>query len=361
MTGNHDQASRSIAHSSGNGIGVPLEAGARKAHPLSDVLGAVRLTGALFFMVDATSPWCVDIPHTDHYAELILPHSQHVISYHIVLEGKGVASVPGSDGVPFEAGDIILFPHGDAYKMESAAGVPPEFDFDEALYFFREMAAGRLPFIVKEGGGEQPPAKFFCGFLGCDTRPFNPLLVNLPPVLKIRRQADGRDRLDQLIEMTMAEMQASDAGSPAMRVRFSELLFVELLRRYLQQPESGRNGWLAGLGDPVTGRALALLHADPARDWTLEDLAKKAGSSRSVLAARFQKQIGHGPIHYLTGWRMQLASQMLMEADVTVAAIAFEVGYASEAAFSRAFKKVTGLSPSEWRDRSRGHEREADL
>jgi AraC-like DNA-binding protein len=184
-------------------------------------------------------------------------------------------------------------------------------------------------------------------------QPFNPLLVNLPRVLKIGRRTDDTDRLDQLIEMTMTEMQSNSAGSIAMRLRFSELLFVELLQRYLQQPESGHYGWMSGLRDPVTSRALALLHSDTAKDWTLEVLVREAGASRSVLAERFQRLIGQGPIQYLTCWRMQLAAQMLLKADTKVSAIAFNVGYASVAAFSRAFKKVTGFSPSEWREREK--------
>lgn len=316
--------------------------------PLSDVLRTVRLKGALFFLVDATDPWCVDVPQADAFAGIILPAARHVVSYHIVVEGRGLARVPGAEPVRIEAGDIIVFPHGDPYAMSSAPDVPPELGPAETLQFFREFAAGRLPFIVPEGGGGEPRAKFICGFLGCDLSPFNPLLAALPRLLHIRRPP-GPDLLDRLVDLAMAEMQAARAGGESIRLGLSELMFVELLRRHLVGQPEDASGWLAGLRDPAVGRALALLHAEPARGWTLDTLARNAGVSRSVLAERFAARVGEPPMRYLTLWRMQLAARLLADGTDKVAAVGGRVGFRSEAAFSRTFKKVTGQSPAEWR------------
>jgi AraC-like DNA-binding protein len=357
MTGSHDRASGIVAPSSGRGDlpageGDPApgpDAAPGGIDPLSDVLRNIKLTAALFFMVDATAPWCVDVPHTRDYRSILLRGARHLISYHVVVEGGGFASVPGRDPVAFETGDILVFPHGDAYRMESAPGVPPEFDRDEMVGFFRMMAAGDLPFVVPEGGGGDPPAKFICGFLGCDARPFNPLLAHLPRLLRIRRPAGGADLLGRLVDLTIAEVQRSRSGGACVRLGLSELLFVEAIRRHLETLPGGETGWLAGLRDPVVGRALAALHGRPRQEWSLETLAREAGISRSVLSERFAALVGQAPMGYLANWRMQLAARLLADTDAKIGAIAFEVGYRSEAAFSRSFKKIVGVSPAIWR------------
>ncbi len=347
MPGDHDQPSGTLAPPSGTVAGAALPAGT--GDPLSAVLRTVRLRGALFFLVDATDPWCVDVPRARDFAGIILPGAGHIVSYHIVLEGSGLAAVPGADPVPIGAGDIVVFPHADPYVLASAPGVPPEFDADETIGFFRELAAGRVPFVVREGGGRLPGAKFICGFLGCDLAPFNPLLGTLPRLLHIRRRAGGADLLDRLIDLAMAEVQTPRAGGGSIRLGLCELMFVELLRRHLETQAGDGTGWLSGLRDPVAGRALGLLHAAPARDWTLDALAREAGVSRSVLAERFAARVGEPPMRYLTLWRMQLAARRLAEDGGKVAAIGESIGFRSEAAFSRTFKKVTGLSPAAWR------------
>lgn len=318
--------------------------------PLSDVLRTVKLKGALFFLVDATSPWCVDIPQARDFADIILPNARHVVSYHVVVEGQGLASVPGLEPVAFAAGDIIVFPHADPYRMLSALGVPPELDRAQTLQFFRDLAAGKLPFVIPEGGGKPPKAKIICGFLGCDLSPFNPLFATLPRILHIRRPSAGHtDLLDQLIDLAMAEVRTPRAGGESIRLGLSELMFVELLRRHLETLSADGPGWLAGLRDPIVGRALVLLHADPARDWTLDALARATGVSRSVLAERFARCVNETPMRYLTRWRMQLAARLLADSATKVAAIGQQVGFRSESAFSRTFKKVSGLSPAAWR------------
>jgi AraC-like DNA-binding protein len=324
--------------------------GALAKDPLSDVLRMVKLTGALFFVVDAKSPWGVNIPRAETFAPIILPQARHIVSYHIVLEGVGWAKIPGRDPVQFAAGDVIVFPHADAYAMVSAPEQAGEPDTAGALDFFLEMAAGRLPFVVTEGGGGNETAKFVCGFLGCDVRPFNPLLGALPQLLHIKRPGhDQGDLLDKLIELTLAQAEDRRLGGQGIRLGLSELMFVEVVRRYLSALSVGQTGWIAGLRDPGIGRVLALLHENPADHWSVEKLAKEAGMSRSVLAERFADLVGMPPLHYLTSWRMQLAARQLSDGTGKVAAIGRNVGYESEAAFSRGFKKFTGLSPAGWR------------
>ena len=321
--------------------------------PLSEVLRTVKLTGALFFVVDATSPWGVEVPHADLFGPLILPRAQHIVSYHIILQGSGYASIPGMKPMRFAAGDVVVFPHADSYAMLSRLDQKPELTPDTSLDFFRAMAAGRLPFTIEEGGGGAERARFVCGFLGCDLRPFNPLLGALPRLLHLKRASGGpRDLLDGLIDLTLAEAQVERIGGESIRLGLSELIFIEVMRRYLATLTESETGWLAGLRDPAIGRALFLLHERPADSWTLEELAREAGVSRSVLADRFTHLVGHPPMQYLTRWRMQLAARLLADGTRKVSAVGLEVGYASEAAFSRTFKRIAGMSPAMWRDRS---------
>lgn len=357
----HDRASGSHAEPSGaSRRGASFRAGPAAAarapasgrDPLSAVLRNVRLTGALFFAVDATSPWGVEVPRAGLFGPLILPRAQHVVSYHIVLQGSGYARIPGARPTPFAAGDIIVFPHGDPYAMLSEPGQRPELSANASLDFFRDMAAGRLPFTVREGGGGPERARFVCGFLGCDLRPFNPLLGTLPRLLHLKRPAgEPNALLDRLLDLTLAEAQIDRPGGESIRLGLSELIFIEVVRRYLATLEEGQVGWLAGLRDPSVGRVLALLHERPAEPWTLDKLARQTGLSRSVLAERFTHLIGHPPMQYLTRWRMQLAARLLADGARKVSAVGQEVGYASDAAFSRTFKRIAGVPPAVWRDR----------
>lgn len=323
--------------------------------PLSEVLRTVKLTGALFFLVDATSPWGVEVPEARAFASMILPRAQHVVSYHIILQGSGYASVGGAAPVRFAAGDIIVFPHGDPYSMLSRPGQTPEITPETSLDFFRDMAAGKLPFVIQEGGGGPEHAQFVCGFLGCDVLPFNPLLGMLPKLLHITRPAGARnDLLDRLVDLTLAEAQARAPGGESIRLGLSELIFIEVIRRHLATRRTDEAGWLAGLRDPLIARVLTLLHARPADDWTLDALSARAGVSRSVLADRFTQLVGYPPIQYLTRWRMQLAARQLVDSSKKIAAIGRDLGYESESAFSRTFKRIAGVPPAAWRSRRCG-------
>lgn len=191
------------------------------------------------------------------------------------------------------------------------------------------------------------PARFVCGFLGCDARPFNPLLHALPRVIHISDRSGGA--LQTFVQFAMAESKQPRPGGEAVLSRLSELMFVDVVRRYLETLPPDRTGWLAGLREPFVGRALAALHQSPARSWTIESLSREVGLSRSALAERFTEYVGQPPMQYLTNWRMQLAANHLLAGTDAVAAVAERVGYESEAAFSRAFKKAVGAPPSQWR------------
>jgi AraC-like DNA-binding protein len=339
---NHDRASGSLAAAAADA----------ESDVLSDVLQAVRLTGALFFVVDARPPWVAEAPESSTLGPVILPRAQHVVSYHVVTEGPCWCHLAGRPATLIETGDAIVIPHGDAYALSSAPdaslGMAPE----EVLSWFREMASGRLPFVVEEGGVGSKRLQVICGFLGCDALPFNPILSALPRLLHLRRpEAVQEDRLRPLVELAVGEARTKRPGSRSVLLRIAELLFVEVVRRHVSS-ETDRDtarGWLAGLRDPFVGRALAYMHHQPARAWTLDDLARKAAISRSVLTERFTQFVGEPPMHYLAKWRMQLAARLLMDPSAKVSAVAREVGYDSEAAFSRAFKKLTGAAPAVWR------------
>lgn len=319
---------------------------------LSDVLRNVRLTGAVFFPMDVSSPWVDEIPNARTFASIVLPGTQHVVSYHIVRTGSCWAALRGEPPVRLAAGDAFVIPHGHPYMMASAPELRSKMPADAVLQFFRDMATASAPLTVTEGGGGAERAQVVCGFLGCDVRPFNPVLEALPRVLFLPRPSGrGADRLCQLIELALAESEERRTGSRCVLLHLSELLFVEVVRRYLDSLPNTHTGWLAGLRDPVVGHALALLHSSPAAEWSLQRLARGIGVSRSALAERFTQFVGDPPMRYLARWRIQLASRLLSDGTAKVSAVAIDVGYQSEAAFSRAFKAMTGTTPALWRQR----------
>lgn len=316
---------------------------------LSDVLQAVRLKGAVFFDVETSAPWVAEAPASRAVASAIMPDSDHVIEYHVVTRGSCWASVVGRDIAPvqLEAGDVVAFPQGDAHVMSSAPGMRGELDMSVFEY---PHGAAQLPLLLNLDGGGSESTHLVCGFLGCDSRLFNPLLEALPPILHIRNS--GTARSSWLAEFTrFAVMEASEkrTGGVGVLSKLGELMFVELVRRYVETLPDESRGWLGGLRDRHVGRALNLLHSSPARDWTLEGLAREVGLSRSSFAERFTGFVGIPPMQYLQKWRLQMAASRLAEGNASIATIAAETGYESEAAFSRAFKKIIGEPPAEWR------------
>ena len=338
MNDRHDFASRS--HDRASGFDV-----------LSEVLRSVRLTGAMLFVVEAAAPWHSWAPRTDAFRRLVLPGCEHMVSYHIVTRGRCRAGLRAGEAVQLEAGDVLVVPHGDAYYLAEPPDAPPSYGPPEALEFFRAMAAGEMAPLVVEGAGGAPEAQFICGFLGCDLKPFNPVLAALPRIVQLRGGAAAGERLRHLVEFALAALGAPlHPGGHGVLLRLAELMFVELLRRHLEA-HTAQTGWLAGLRDPLVGSALARLHGAPARAWTLDALAAEVGTSRSVLAERFVQLVGAPPMHYLACWRMQLAARLLADGSAKLRAVADAVGYESEAAFSRAFKKACGVAPALWRQR----------
>jgi len=316
---------------------------------LSDVLLSVRLTGAVFFAVDARSPFVTESPSVAAIGDHLVSGSEHVIAFHVVTEGSCWAeTVDHADPpVSLEAGDMVAFPAGDANVMASAPGMrgrpdpelyvrPPDRTLPFTLRMSRESNADRIRFV--------------CGFLGCDTRPFNPLLDSLPRIVHSPVSAASREWVASLLGAAVQTTgDEGGAGREAMLAKLAELMFVEALRSHLAQLSDDERGWLAGVRDPQVGAALQLMHGRPADPWTLERLAREVDMSRSAFAERFTTFVRIPPMQYLSRWRLQLAARMLESASVSVAQVASKVGYQSEASFNRAFKREVGETPGAWR------------
>lgn len=308
--------------------------------PLSDVLRAVRLNGAYFYQVEAATPWAVSAPRAPDLTPRVLPESEHLISYHILTSGACWASVDGETPVLMQAGDAVVFPQGDSHTLSSTnqrtrGGAPPE------------VGPARHRETLRVGPGSPSDTTFVCGFLGCDARPYNPLLASLPRMLVVNGVAGGW--LSHFPRHVVEESRGDRVGSGTLLTRLAELMFLEVLRAHYEQLGPQHTGWLAGLKDPVVGAALVLMHEQPSRQWTIAELAHQIATSRTVLAVRFAELVGMPPVHYLTRWRLQLATELLAQGSAKLATVAARVGYESEAAFSRAFKRETGLSPAAWR------------
>ena len=320
------------------------EAHVRASDVLSDVLQSVRLTGAVYFDFELSSPWVAEAPPSREIAPIVMPGAQRVIEYHLIARGACWGHAVGAEPIRLNEGDLIIFPQGDPHVLSSVPGMRASPDMS---MFVRRTST--LPIVYEHGGGGPERARLVCCFLGCDERPFNPLLTALPRTIHLSRAAeDGRGWLATLLNIAVGESGSARAGRDNILARMSELMFVEAVRRYIEGLPAAQTGWLAGLRDPIVGQALAVLHGNPAYDWTVESLARAVGVSRSVLADRFTAIVAEPPMQYLALWRMQLASQRLIAGD-PVAQVATAVGYESEAAFSRAFKRLVGESPATWR------------
>jgi AraC-like DNA-binding protein len=312
---------------------------------LSDVLGAVRLTGAVFFDVHAAEPWVAQTPPGAAIVHRIFPHADHLIPYHAIVGGSCWVTVLGEEPMHVAAGDVVMFPHGHAHVLSSDPGMRSKPD----LKLYRRPDESHLPFSLTLGAANAGTTHIVCGFLGCDARPYNPLLMALPNAIHAKDSAGGT--LAAYVQLALTESKRSRIGGQAVLGRLSELLFVEVVRRYAESLDAGRTDWLSGLRDPNLGVAITALHRQPQRDWTVQSLAREAGISRSVLAERFTEFVGVPPMQYLASWRMQLAANELRISTDSVATIANRVGYESEAAFSRAFTKSMGEPPGSWRKR----------
>ncbi len=315
--------------------------------PLTDVLLSVRLGGSVFFRLECAAPWVAEAPPSSAIAGRVMPGVDHVIEFHAVTRGACFGGIVGLPPVRLEAGDVICFPQGDPHVLASAPGMRAAPD----AAAFAGLDGASRPFRLRYGDGPAE-VEILCGFLGCDARPFNPLLAALPRVLRAR-DGEGRRRgwLSRFLEVAEEEARSPGPAGAGVLSRLSELMFVEIVRRHLEALPPDRTGWLAALGDPHVGPALAALHERPGDPWTLDRLARAAGLARSSFAERFAALLGEPPMQYLTRWRMQVAAHLLATTHDGLAAIAARVGYASEAAFNRAFKRIVGVPPATWRRR----------
>ena len=310
---------------------------------LSDMLSVVRMVGAIFFNAKFTAPWCYQSPRADAAAPLLAPGAERVVIFHMITEGECYAEVDGQPPMHLIAGDAVVFAQGDRHRMTSKPGVEP------AKGARLDAVLLRRPRQIVYGGGGSA-TRLICGYMACDARLARMLLAGLPPLVKVNvRGSNAGTWLEASLRYALGEARSPRPGGAGVLAKLAEVLFIEVLRLYMSDRSDARTGWLAGVNDRIVGAALRLLHKSPAHAWTLEELAHAASTSRSVLAERFQRLVGSSPMQYLTQWRMLLASNLLRGGNTPMARIAEAVGYQTDSAFSRAFRREFGSPPATWR------------
>jgi AraC family transcriptional regulator, alkane utilization regulator len=314
---------------------------------LAEMLRSIRLSGSVFLSASLTEPFGLISPR--HFDERTpMAHLRHVSIFHLISAGECTVELASGQRETIRAGDILLMPFADAHTFSSGEGG----ELSSAMDLVRAGPLSGMWNITHGGGGQE--TRMVCGFIESSELLYSPVFRTLPPLLIDRT---GDDKVSALLTTTVREILTltSDAtpGSEIMLGRLMELLFVEVLRRYAASLPESAQGWLAALNDPLLGRAMRQVHGNPGRRWTVDDLAREAGTSRTVLAERFNEVLGQAPIEYVTSWRMQLAAERMRTGTDNLAVIANDVGYDSEAAFNRAFKRVTGIAPGRWRDGAR--------
>lgn len=321
---------------------------------LSDVLRSVRLRGAVFYDVRYCGEWAARVPAACRIAEAVMPGVDHVIEYHLLAKGECWAAVAGLAPIRVRAGDVVMFPQGDEQVLASAPGVRAESIDTDWVRATRNdpkpipVAFRGFDVLAEPLTEERATHNVICGFIGCDMKPFNPLVATLPRMLHVRGDQHG-GWIAEVMRQAVAESRHLAAGSDVMLERISEMIFVDAVRRYVDSLPETTTGWLAGLRDRHVGHALALMHEAPERAWTMDILAAEVALSRSALHDRFVHLVAMPPMQYLAQWRMQVAGGLLRSTSATVASIALDVGYDSEAAFARAFKRLVGAPPAAWR------------
>lgn len=320
---------------------------------LSETLRVVRLVGAIFIQARFTAPWCYQSQRADTLAPLLEPGADRVVIFHLITEGECFVEMEVGPPVRLTAGDVVIFPQGDAHRMTSEPGLPP------AKGTRLDVVFSRRPRQLMYGGGGAA-TRIVCGYLACDARLGKMLLAGLPPLVRVNmRGSNAGVWLEASVRYALAEARSPRPGGAGVLAKLAEVLFIEVLRLYMNDQSADRTGWLAGVGDRIVGAALNELHARPAHAWTLEELARAACTSRSVLAERFQHLVGSSPMQYLTQWRMLLAANLLARSNAPLARIAEDVGYQTDTAFSRAFRREFGAPPATWR-RSRSSRQQAN-
>jgi AraC-like DNA-binding protein len=307
----------------------------------SETLRAVRLTGAFFVRGRFTDPWCYRSPRAAALAPMLEPGAERVVIFHLVTEGECFVDLKNEPPVRVVAGDAVLFPNGDEHLVTSKPGLDPTKEIREVLL--------ERPRLIELGGGGAT-TQVLCGYMACDARLGKLLLGGLPSIMRVNvRNSHAGGWLEAAVRYALVEARSERPGGEGVLSKLSEVLFIEMLRLHMNSQGAATKGWLAGLGDRIVGAALNAIHAQPARDWTLGSLAAHVGSSRSVLAERFQQLVGTTTMQYLTQWRMLLAANLLARSGSTLSQIAEEVGYETDTAFSRAFRREYGVPPATWR------------
>jgi AraC-like DNA-binding protein len=311
---------------------------------LSEALSSVRMTGAIFADAICTAPWGLAVPAMEPIAHVLAPGTERVVGYHLVIEGRALVGLDGIADVPVTAGDIVIVPHGDPHSITN--GAPSELIDSGALD--RWLAGDVRPMRIGTGGGEV--TRLVCGYFGCERHAARLFLAGLPSIITINIRCNAADQwLESSIRHLRDEATSGRPGRAVLLSKMAEALFIEALRRYIEQLPPEASGWLAGARDPVVGGVLALLHRQPSHRWTVAELAVRVGACRSVIADRFAQFLGEPPLTYLARWRLQLAARLLQTTRNTILHVAMEVGYESEAAFNRAFKREFGLPPAQYR------------
>ena len=311
---------------------------------LSHALNAVHMSSAIFYYAECTAPWGFAVPSLQQVAHMLAPDVERLVPYHLVTEGRALVTFEDGIHVELEAGDVVIIPLGDAHTVSN--GRPKELvDSGKSL---GKYLSGDLRTMSLGGGGER--TGFICGYFGCERNADRLFLAGLPRMIRINARADPTGKwLEDSIRYLVGEADRSRPGQSILLSRMAEALFVETLRRYMERLPAEHVGWLAGARDPIVGSALALLHRQPSTPWTVNELATSVGTSRSVLTERFARFLGEPPLTYLAAWRLQLAARLLTQGVKPIAQVAFEVGYESQAAFNRAFKREFGLAPGQYR------------
>jgi AraC-like DNA-binding protein len=316
----------------------------------SEILSGVKLNGAVFFTAEFSAPWGLSTPTSKVMVERVAPGAAHLLLYHLVIEGSAVVEMEDGQSVALAPGDVVIFPHGDPHHMSSGKGAKPPFP----NYGITPKILARDLSPLRAGGGGDV-SRFVCGYMTCDPHLGRPILNGLPPVFKVNVRTDASGHwLESSILHLVDESVSGRIGSEAMLAKLSEALFVDTLRRYVDGLPEQQKGWLAGARDPIVGRSLGLLHSRVAHPWTIGGLADEVGISRSALVERFTRYLSEPPMTYLTRWRLQLAARLLMRTSRGVVEIATDIGYESEAAFSRAFKREFGQPPGRYRSDRKG-------
>lgn len=311
---------------------------------LSEALNTVRMTSAIFFNAEFTSPWGFAAPPAPQLASILAPGTECFVPYHLVTEGKAVARVAGATDMPVSDGEVVMFPHGDPHTVSNGS---PTVLMDSAASLGKYLS-GDVSVTRFGGGGEA--TRFICGFFGCERHARRLFLAGLPPMITLSLRSDAAGAwLENSIRFLVSDAGTERPGRTALLAKMAEAVFIETLRRHMEQLPAEHVGWLAGARDPVVGGVLVLLHRKPSHPWSMTELAAEVGVSRSVIAERFTRFLGESPLAYLARWRLQLATKLLQTSRKTILHVAADVGYESEAAFNRAFKREFGLPPAQYR------------